>query len=329
VLIAGDRLVHFNLATGRTLATRLLPAPATDLAVAPGGGTIAVATLRGAALLDRTKLDVLWHEDLGIVDAVELAPDGRHAYLLLHPGTDPHEAAADHTLLEIAVPDGAHGRAAILPARAYDLLLDAPAGAIFATDLIGRTVHRIDLATFAVTTHEIALGRSPEEEPRGAFLRVLLPGRRPGEIFALEDLRARARLWRWEPAADRLSAHELAAVDPPVLGGGPLGAGLWLFTRREMLRLSADLHIEARTDLAGAGADSAAYRFAAADLETAVFLGPEPPAGGRAQSRITWIDLRPNARRNAPGGVRLLELRAGPLALLPRAEAAAAAVPGR
>jgi hypothetical protein len=313
VLVAGDRLVELDLGTGRERKARLLPAPATDLALSPDARTIAVATLRGAALLDPTRFDVLWHAELGIVDAVEFAPDGRHAYLLLHPGADPREATGNHTLLEIEVPSGSHGRQAILPPRAYDLLLDAPTGAIYATNLIGRSVHRIDLATFVVSTHEIGLGRTPEEEPRGAFLRVLVPGRRPGEIFALEDLRARARLWRWEPAATRLSPHELPGVDPPVLGGGPLGDGMWLFTRSEMLRLSTDFDIAARRALA-AGGDSAAYRFAAADAETAVFLGPAPPAGGRAQSRVTWIDLA----SDTPGGVRLLALRAGPLVLLPR-----------
>ena len=317
---AGDRLARVDLATGRTLLWRLLPAPAIDLARSPDGALIGLAMLRGAAFLDPDSLGVRWSENLGIVDAVEFAPDGAHAYFLLHPGDDPREATAEHTLLEIAVPGGAHGRQAHLPARAYDLFLDPAAGAIYSTDLVGRTVHRVDLATFAVTDLEIGLGRAPEVEPHGAFVRVLLPGRTAGELFALEDTRATPRLWRLEPATGKLDPHELPGAEPPVLGGGPLGdgpgAGLWLFTRSQFLRLGADLRIAATTALALPDS-SPGYHFAAADRSTCVLLAPGSPAGGVPRTRAAWIDLE-HPERSTEAGARLLDLRTGPFLLRPR-----------
>jgi len=44
-----------------------------------------------------------------------------------------------------------------------------------------------------------------------------------------------------------------------------------------------------------------------------VLLGPAAPARGQSQARATWLDLA----TGEPGGQRLLELRAGPIALLP------------
>jgi hypothetical protein len=314
---AGDRLARVDLASGRTLLWRLLPGPAIDLARSPDGALVGLATLRGAAFLDPDSLAVRWSENLGIVDAVEFAPDGAHAYFLLHPGDDPREASAEHTLLEVAVPGGAHGREARLPTRAYDLFLDAAGGAIYSTDLVGRTVHRVDLATFTVTDLEIGLGRAPAVEPEGAFVRVLLPGRTAGELFALEDTRGTPRLWRFEPATGKLEPHDLPGAKPPVLGGGPLGegpgAGLWLFTRSQFLRLGADLRVTAETALALPDS-SPGYHFAAADRSTCVLLAPGSPSRGAPQTRAAWIDLE----RGTEAGARLLDLRTGPFLLRPR-----------
>jgi hypothetical protein len=91
------------------------------------------------------------------------------------------------------------------------------------TDLVGRTVHRVDLASFAVTEHAIGSGAAPKIEPRGAFLRLLLPGLAPGELIAVEDARDLARLWRWAPAREQVEPHPLTGVPPPVLGGGLRG----------------------------------------------------------------------------------------------------------
>ncbi len=328
VLVASDRIVHVDLALGRVLHQRLLPAPANDLVLAPGGARLAVATRRGAAFLDVQGLKVTWYEDLGILDAVELSPDGRVAYVLIHPGKDPAETNGEHRVLEIDFPSGKHGREVKLDARSYDLFVE-PGGAIDVTDLVGRTVHRIDPTTFAVTDHSIGLGLPPEQEPRGAFLRVLLPGRRPGELFAVEDNRAAARLWRWEPASSRVEPHDLPGVKPPVLGGGIVGGGsktngeLWLHTRSQFLRLGADFSVNERLALA-AQDSAAAYRFAAADGSICVLLGPAPPPSrGLPQARAVWIDLA----RGTVAGERLLEVRAGPCVLLPRPAAATAALP--
>jgi hypothetical protein len=323
VLIASDRVVQVNLANGRIQRQRLLPGAATDLALAPRTGHLAVATRWGAVFLVLPNLEVGWNEKLGIVDAIEISLDARHAYLLLHPGDHPEEATGDHTLLEVDFPAGTHRREARLDSRAYDLLMDAPTGAIYVTDLIGRVVHRVDAGTFAVTDHEISLGQSPAEEPRGAFLRLLLPGRQPDELFVVEDLRDAARVWRWQPAAGTLDPHPLPEVVPPVLGGGPLGAapegGLWLFTRSHFLRLDANLRVKDRIALADsasahrfAGGSPATHRFGASDGRAAVLLGPAPPAHGRPRARAVWINL-------AQGGVageRLLDLQAGPMVIL-------------
>jgi hypothetical protein len=83
------------------------------------------------------------------------------------------------------------------------------------------------------------------------------------------------------------------------------------------LRLNANFEITARAPLPGAAADSATgYRFAAADGERAVFLGPAAPVRGEAHARATWLDVA----SGRPGGQRLLELRAGPIVLLPAAK---------
>jgi hypothetical protein len=81
------------------------------------------------------------------------------------------------------------------------------------------------------------------------------------------------------------------------------------------LRLDADFGLAARVPLPEAGADSAAgYRFAAAAAGQVVFLGPAAPVRGLPHARATWLDLE----SGRPGGQRLLELRAGPIALLSR-----------
>jgi hypothetical protein len=192
---------------------------------------------------------------------------------------------------------------------------------------VGRTIHRVELASFAVTDHVIGLGREPAVEPRSAFLRLLLPGRAAGELVAVEDARAAARLWRWEPPAGPLEPHDLAGVVPPVLGGGPIAGpasspgrgpgGYWLFTRSEFLRLGADFGVTDRAPL-GLPDSSAGYRFAAADGRTCVLLAPAPPVRGIPPARATWIDLS----TGRPAGQRLLELRAGPFVLLPAAAGA-------
>ena len=321
VLIASDRLMHLEIATGRIVKQRILPAPATDLDFNTTAGRIAVATLRGPAVMDAGRFDVLWSGKPEIIDAIELSPDGERAYVLVHPGTDPHEAAGDHLLTEIALPGGNELRRATLDARAYDLLLDPPsrglsAGGLYVTDLVGRTIHRVDLTTFAVSNHQIGTGADPEAEPKGAFLRLLLPGRRPGELFAVEDRRDRARLWRWTPDTGGLDPRELDGVSPPVLGGGPDREDLWLYTRREFLRLDDQLAITTRVELPGAAADSAGgYRFAASDGQVVVLLGPAAPERGMMRARVTWLDLA----TGASAGQRLLEVRAGPFAILPAA----------
>ncbi len=316
VLIASDRLLHLEIATGRIVKQRILPAPATDLDFNPEAGRIGVATLRGPAVMDAERFDVLWSGRPEIIDAIELSPDGEHAYILVHPGTDPHEAAGEHTLAEIAIPGGTEVRRATLDARAYDLLLDPPSGGLYVTDLVGRAIHRVDLTTFAISNHQIGTGADPQVEPRGAFLRLLLPGRRPGELFAVEDRRDLARLWRWAPGSGALEARVLDGVSPPVLGGGPDREELWLHTRSEFLRLDDQLAITTRVELPGAAADSAGgYRFAASDGRVAVFLGAAPPERGMMRARVTWLDLA----TGAPAGQRLLEVRAGPLAILPAA----------
>lgn len=322
VLVASDRLMHLNLAAGRVLRQRFLPAPGTDLALAPDARHLVLATGQGAAFLAVPSLEVGWNENLGIVDAVEFSPSGESAYLLLHPGDDPNEAEGDHRVREVAFPTGTPGREARLDARSYDLLVERSTGAIYVTDVVGRTVHRIEPSTFAVTDHAIGLGRSPDIEPLGAFLRLLFPGSRPGELVAVEDARASARLWRWEPAAGRLEPHPLDGVEPPVLGGGPLseaspaGGGVWLHTRSHFLRLDADYHVTSRLALARTDS-TAAYRFAAANGSTCVLLGPALLPRSHLRTRALWIDLE----RSAVAGVRLLDLRPGPLVLLPGAEA--------
>jgi hypothetical protein len=354
-LIAHDRIAHVDLATGRTLRQRLLPAPTTDMALTDDASALAVATRRGAAFLSVPALEVVWTEDLGILDAVELSPDEKVAYFLIHPGESPDEAPGEHRVLEVAFPGGEHRREARLDARSYDLLVERPGGALFVTDLIGRTVHRIDPATFAVTHHTIGLGQPPELEPLGAFMRLILPGPRTGELVVIEDSRDAARLWRWEPAqsrpspaepkAERLEPHPLPGVRPPILGGGRIGGtsmaasarndnppgggareerGLWLHTRSHFLRLGADFGVAA--SLALTDADSApGYRFAAADHATCVLLGPAPPARGMPQSQMVWIDLA----QGLIGGRRRLEVRTGPLVLLPRGAVPVAAGRGR
>jgi hypothetical protein len=317
ILIASDRLLEVALATGRITKLRILPAPATDLEFDPAAARIGIASLRGAAVLEPERFDVLWSSNtLGIVDAIEFAPGAERAYLLLHPGPNPHESTGDHVLLELALPSGDTLRQTTLSPRAYDLLCDPASGGLYVTDLVGRTVHRVDLASFAVTDHAIGSGAAPRIEPRGAFLRLLLPGLAPGELIAVEDARDLARLWRWAPAREQVEPHPLTGVPPPVLGGGllPDHHGLWLHTRSEFLRLDADFNIATRTALPSAAADSAAgYRFAAAGGGQVVFLGPAAPARGQPQARATWLDLE----TGRPGGQRLLELRAGPVALLP------------
>jgi hypothetical protein len=127
ILIASDRLLEVELATGRIAKLRILPAPATDLEFDPAAGRIGISTLRGAAVLEPERFDVIWSSNtLGIVDAIELAPGAERAYLLLHPGRDPHESEGDHTLLELALPGGDTLRTATLPPRAYDLRCDPP-----------------------------------------------------------------------------------------------------------------------------------------------------------------------------------------------------------
>jgi hypothetical protein len=322
VLIASDRLMQLEIATGRIVKQRILPAPATDLDFNPAAGRIAVATLRGPAVMDADRFDVLWSGKPEIIDAIELGPDGERAYVLVHPGRDPHESEGDHLLLEIALPGGNEIRRATLDARAYDLLLDPPSGGLYVTDLVGRAIHRVDLTTFAISNHQIGTGADPRVEPRGAFLRLLLPGRRPGELFPVEDRRDLARLWRWEPRSGALAGQVLDGVAPPVLGGGPDGDALWLHTRREFLRLDAQLAITTRVDLPEAAADSAGgYRFAATDGRVVVLLGPAAPERGMMRARVTWLDLA----TGAPAGQRLLEVRAGPLAILPPAAAAESA----
>jgi hypothetical protein len=193
------------------------------------------------------------------------------------------------------------------------------------TDLVGRTVHRVDLESFAVTDHTLASGAPPADEPRGAFLRLLLPGLRPGQLIAVEDTRAAVRLWDWEPARDRVLPHPLPGVPPPVLGGGLIPGSpprLWLHTRSEFLRIDADFGVTARVPLPGAAADSAAgYRFAAADGGRAVVLGPAPPVKGNPHARAAWLEIEGDRVL----GQRLLELRAGPIAILPAASRTAAA----
>jgi hypothetical protein len=326
ILIASDRLLEVELATGRIAKLRILPAPATDLDFDPEAGRIGIATLRGAAVLEPGHFEVLWSSNtLGIVDAIELAPGAERAYLLLHPGPNPREATGDHTLLELALPQGDTLRTATLPPRAYDLRCDPESGGLYVTDLVGRTVHRVDLASFAVTQHELGTGAPPAVEPRGAFLRLLLPGLRPGRLVAVEDTRDVARLWDWEPGGGPVQPHSLPGVLPPVLGGGRLGddpPGLWLHTRSEYLRLGTDFSVAARVPLPGAAADSAGgYRFGAAAFGQAVFLGPAAPVRGQPHARAAWLDLQ----SDRPGGQRLLELRAGPIAILPPAPRAARA----
>lgn len=316
LLVGALWLERVELPAGTIVARRLLPGPATDLKLAPGGELIGVATRRGAALLDRRTLAVRWSEALGIVDALVFAPSGDRAYLLEHPGDDPHEAAGPHAVLEIEVPGGRHRRRFQLDERTYDLVMAPGGGALFATDLVGRSLHRIDLERGTVTTLTMTSGAPARQEPEQALLRLMVPGLAPGRWLVAEDRRGLGpRLWALDAGGPQ-PLEAPPAIAGPLLGGGAAAGHLWLHGLRQLLRLDADFNVEQTYELA-AGRSHEAYRWGTFDAARglACFIAPVATDPRRpARSLIQWWDLEHGRRL----GRRSVACFPGPLLLVPR-----------
>ncbi len=309
VLIASRWLVHLELPSGQERARRFLPSPANGMELAPDGVHVGLALATGMALIRIDSLVVAWHQPLGIVDAVAFHPNGERAYALVHPGDDPHAAQDPHRVVELDLETGSVGQSFVLDRHSFDLTLVADSTRLWVSDLIGRAIHRLDLASGRFDTLRIG-GPTPER----VLMRTLIPGP-DGEWLIPEDDHETVRLHR-VAADDSQTPVQNIALAAPILGGGFVGGRYWLHGRRALHCLAPDGTLISQ-DLALAAREGS-YRYADYRGALGVFIAPDLEAQGRPMSWLQCWDLERGERLSR----RRIVAAVGPVVLLPSGPAA-------
>ncbi len=191
---AGDALYGVD-PVGASILCRSEPLPATasDVEVDPHGRYVAVTTAAGLTLhdLECAPIGVL---ELGVLDCVELSPDGETIYVLVHPAARRRDVGGQHRLLAIPFAEPREPvEVCRVGALSYDMFLSTDGSTLVITNNIGRDVDVVDVASGSVRTLTIAAGAEPENE-----LAVLRAGLWDGARFRLGESARTRKLILWD-----------------------------------------------------------------------------------------------------------------------------------
>ncbi len=210
---AGSSVFRVDSASGRVLATsRPLDTQASDLEVDPRGRYVAVTTSSGLFLFQPDALTPNDSLIVGILDAVEIAPDGDTLYVLLHPGSDRKSVRSGHRILGVTIGPTLSVREIVkLGPRSYDIFLTRDGRQLFVTNMLGREIDIVDLPAGRVTTRRVQI---PDDKPNQmAVLRsVAFPLDGRSAIIGESARGLPLILWRYDLASGEFEIHRMPCL---------------------------------------------------------------------------------------------------------------------
>jgi hypothetical protein len=198
VYVGWDDLFVIDMAAGKIIEKIAVGSSINDIEPAKED-RLFLATERGFLVVDTADMEVIEQIPLGMLDSVEYDELRDVIYVLIHPGNNPNQSTGPHKLLKLSGEDYTILASVFLEPWIYDIFLSPSGDIIYATQMAGRTVIRIDPER-PEESEKLFFGEGGEWEARMVLLRHISFSRDGSTMYLLEQGRTdQTCLWFYIP----------------------------------------------------------------------------------------------------------------------------------